>query len=385
MSRDAKQEALDFLESLEESGSGDHKRNGNVPASNPAFGNTNPSKPTFKPFSTISNPTPVSSTSLVATSSFPGQSSGINSRNPSPSKTPTPSLQPVSAFSSSSPNQASSLSNGTGLVNTNSSPFLPPSSTGFVPAGFASAPPVKSASTAAPPPVSGFGSQTIASVSVPSGGAGTAKTSKHVFHDANTNQAVAPPVALPVTGIHNLNLQQPHYPPPTPQQHHQQQEQIPPVNPTPPPLSSSTSGVTQQSSASSSKRVHAFVPGMKPASSTMPVVPGFAGPNSSSGPASFPIGDPLVDYAVQHPHSNPSQPYQQYHDHQPQQDQDSSQGWSWGTSLWTTAQKGLESAKTIAGTAAQTLQQSETVKGLVKNYKPELEKLGMLQYIYISS
>ncbi|KAI8896475.1 hypothetical protein BC833DRAFT_622102 [Globomyces pollinis-pini] len=48
-------------------------------------------------------------------------------------------------------------------------------------------------------------------------------------------------------------------------------------------------------------------------------------------------------------------------------------GWSWN-SVWNTASKGLENAKQLAGTAAQVVGSSETVKGLV----PEIQKLSKL-------
>jgi hypothetical protein len=49
-------------------------------------------------------------------------------------------------------------------------------------------------------------------------------------------------------------------------------------------------------------------------------------------------------------------------------------GWSWGTIL-STATKSLETAKTLAGTAASAVGTNETVRGFYKNVTPELEKL----------
>jgi hypothetical protein len=51
------------------------------------------------------------------------------------------------------------------------------------------------------------------------------------------------------------------------------------------------------------------------------------------------------------------------------------QGWSWN-SVWSQAQKGLENAKTIAGSTVQSLQQSKTVKDIYTNVAPELSKLS---------
>ncbi|KAJ3368083.1 hypothetical protein HDU91_000872 [Kappamyces sp. JEL0680] len=59
----------------------------------------------------------------------------------------------------------------------------------------------------------------------------------------------------------------------------------------------------------------------------------------------------------------------------PAQTPDQGGSWSWG-SLLTSAQKGLQTAKTIAGSTVETLQKSETVKGIYTNVAPELVKIS---------
>lgn len=66
---------------------------------------------------------------------------------------------------------------------------------------------------------------------------------------------------------------------------------------------------------------------------------------------------------------------------QPVQEQNSQEGgWSWN-SVWSTASKGLESAKAIAGTVTKDLASSETVKGIYQTVTPELQNLGNIYFI----
>ncbi|KAJ3309032.1 Autophagy protein 22 [Boothiomyces sp. JEL0838] len=63
---------------------------------------------------------------------------------------------------------------------------------------------------------------------------------------------------------------------------------------------------------------------------------------------------------------------------QPVQEQNSQDGgWSWN-SVWSTASKGLESAKAIAGTVTKDLASSETVKGIYQTVTPELQNLAQI-------
>lgn len=285
MSRDAKQEALDFLEALEGDRVMETTTGSSKPSSNSSFKAFNPSHqvPSFKP---TQNPNP---------SAYKGLPTAAN----------------------------------------------------------------------APPVVSGGGSTTSSSIS-------SKPVSKHVFYQGAVAVPSAPSPASPKQ--RNASPSPANLPPST----ELQSLSLQPIQQPPPPPLIKPANNGHAQSAPSSKRVHAFVPGMKPTTSTPPPsqVPGFNPTNTATfatvpSAPSFPIGEPIDRSTVQQADSFQIQ--NQEHQ-QIEQDQDSA--WSWGTSLWTTAQKGLESAKTIAGSAAQTIQQSETVKELVKNYKPELEKLG---------
>jgi hypothetical protein len=54
--------------------------------------------------------------------------------------------------------------------------------------------------------------------------------------------------------------------------------------------------------------------------------------------------------------------------------------WNWG-SVWSTASKSIETAKSLAGNAANAVGTNETVRGLYKNMTPELEKLCILFFL----
>ncbi|KAJ3319393.1 hypothetical protein HDV06_006346 [Boothiomyces sp. JEL0866] len=60
---------------------------------------------------------------------------------------------------------------------------------------------------------------------------------------------------------------------------------------------------------------------------------------------------------------------------QQQEQQVQEGGWSWN-SVWSTASKGLESAKAMAGTVTKDLASSETVKGIYQTVTPELQNLA---------
>ena len=264
--------------------------------------------------------------------SVPSSFKAFNPSNPSSSTVPTkPKFSSLAINNTQRPPSPSKTLPSS--FPTGTSPYRPPvagfTPTGFTPTGFTP---------------TGFSANSV-SVSPPS----TFKNNRDVNNPVNQNNG-QPPHLHSSQSLSNSN----------------------PLNP--PPLSKPA---ITGSPGTSSKRVHAFIPGMKPDTTKTIPVPEFA---PSTAPVSFPVGEvldqtqynpSLSDNIISQPHEN-----QQASSNNQVQDLEDSM-WSWGTSLWSTAQKGLANAKTVAGTAAQTLQQSETVKGLVKNYKPELEKLGI--------